>query len=175
MCTRLCSKNFTNTSSWHSQYSCVRWCYWLVSYLQIPFAHLIQSLIFPLSRLKWFNNNPLYTKIQTFLCWHARKTLLSSTHQAWEVLCHKQNPLILVCLHTCYPFCLSLFKVLCIWRISPLSSNLISIVTSPVSPFLAFPRGTTGYFFPYVCRACGMFFCYNTERGRGREKKREFH
>lgn len=111
LCTRLYSKYFKNTSSWNSQDSCVRCCYWLATYLQIPFTHLIQSLIFSLSTLKWFSNNSLCTKIQTFPFWHSRKTFLPSTHQAWEILCHKQNPLIHICLHTCSSVCLSSFKV----------------------------------------------------------------
>ena len=55
---------------------------------------------------------------------------------------------------------------------SLVSSNLISIVSSPVSPFLAFSRGTTGYLSPHVCRAHGMFFLI-AQGEEEEERKRE--
>lgn len=159
---KLCSKSFTNTSSWNSRDSCVRCCYWLVTYLQIPFTHVIQSWSSH-STLKWFSNNSLCTKIQTSPFWHARKTLLPSTHQAWEILCHKQNPLIHVCLHTCYPVCLSFFKV-------SFFKSYFNCYFSWVLSWLS-QEESLGAFFP-MFEAHGMFY-YSIGKGRGKEKKRK--
>lgn len=57
------SKHFTNIRSCNSQY---KWCYWLVSKLQIHPAPQIQSLVLLLSSLKLFSNNSLCTEVQTF-------------------------------------------------------------------------------------------------------------
>ena len=169
---RLCAKYFTSTTSWWSSpYSRVRWCYWLVSYFQIPFACLIQSLIFSLSRFKWFSNNSLYTDPNFSILACKKDSSFFYTPGMGNSL-PQENPLIHVCLHTCYPFCLSLFKVSCIWRISGFFKSYFNCFFS-CEPFPGFLERNYWVPFPPCLQSTWNVLPYSTGRGRGREKKRK--